>query len=250
MKKIIFCCFLWTLGAHAQTPRVLVFSKTLRYHHVSIAAGNVAIQRLGLENGFQVDTTTNAAYFTEDSLRHYAAVIFLSTTGNVLDTAQQADLERYIQAGGGYVGIHSASATETDWPWYGHLVGAVFNGHPPQPVPGTVVVAAVNHPATLGMPLRWQRTDEWYNFRNRIDSLQVLLLADETTYAGGTNGTYHPLAWYHNYDGGRSFYTALGHLPEHYQDSLFLHHVLVGIQYAIGQNHLDYGKAYTKRILQ
>src|SRR5436305_5834896 len=110
--------------------RVLVFSKTAGFHHESIADGNAAITKLGAENNFDVDTTTNAEYFNDDTLKNYSAIIFLSTTGDVLNARQEPALERYIQSGGGFVGIHAAADCEYDWRWYGRLVGAYFYDHP------------------------------------------------------------------------------------------------------------------------
>ncbi len=237
------------LPAQQQTRRVLVFSKINRYYHQSIPSGQQAIQELGKELGFVADTTSVADYFNEDSLKKYAAVIFLNTSGNdLLDTSQKADFERYIQAGGGYVGVHGAAATEYGWTWYGRLLGGVFNGHP-EPQNGTVHVVNRKHPSTRHLPKKWNRFDEWYNFKNVEPDLNVLMTLDEKTYKGGTHGDYHPIAWYHDFDGGRSFYTALGHTNETYADPKFRKHLAAGITYAMGNNvQLDYSKATTKRV--
>jgi len=234
--------------ATAKTPpRILVFTKTKGWYHTSIPSGIAAIQKLGKENGFEVDTTKNAAYFVEDSLKHYSAVMFLSTTLNVLNADEQVAFERYIQAGGGFIGIHSATDTEYDWPWYNKLVGAYFNGHPGNPNVRKAVIDVIDttHISTKGLPKRWERTDEWYNYKNIQPDLKILAKLDEDTYEGGTNGDNHPIAWYHEFDGGRSFYTGGGHTDESYSEPLFLQHVLGGIKYAIGSNApLDYSKAY------
>ena len=178
-------------------PRVLVFSKTKGWKHSSIPFANTTIQKFGKEHNFQVDTTKNAAYFTDDSLRHYQAVVFNSTTGNVLTQEQQAAFERYIQAGGGYMGIHSAADTEYEWPWYNKLMGAHFSSHPLQPGErkATVEILDKSHPATAGLPDTWPRTDEWYNYRSFYPDLKVLANLDENSYEGGTNGANHPIAW-------------------------------------------------------
>jgi cytochrome c len=237
-----------TVTVTAKTPpRILVFTKTKGWYHTSIPSGIAAIQKLGKDNGFEVDTTKNAAYFVEDSLKHYSAVMFLSTTLNVLNADQQVAFERYIQAGGGFIGIHSATDTEYDWPWYNKLVGAYFNGHPGNPNvrKGVIDVIDTTHISTKGLPKRWERTDEWYNYKNIQPDLKVLAKLDEDTYEGGTNGDNHPIAWYHEFDGGRSFYTGGGHTDESYSEPLFLQHVLGGIKYAIGTNApLDYSKSY------
>ena len=217
----------------APTGRILVFSKTAAFRHGSIEAGIEAIRRLGGENGFEVDSTEDAAAFTAENLGQYAAVVFLNTTGDVLDYGQQSDLERFIQAGGGYVGVHAASDTEYDWPWYGELVGAYFVGHP-RIQQATLVVVDRGHAATKHLDLRWQRRDEWYDFRSINRDTNVLITIDESSYDGATTGEPHPMSWYHDFDGGRAFYTALGHTPESYADSVYLQHLLGGIQYAMG----------------
>lgn len=230
-------------------PRVLVFSKTAGFRHASIPAGVQAIQKLGKENGFEVDTTENAAYFTEDSLQKYAAVIFLNTTGDVLDNYQEADFERYIQSGGGFVGIHAATDTEYEWGWYGELVGAYFDNHPEGTHKAKLTVKDKSFLATATLPDSWEHTDEWYNFKKINKNTHVLVTVDEKTYQGGKNGPDHPISWYHDYDGGRAFYTELGHTPESYTESEFLAHVLGGIKYAIGKNTmLDYAQAKTLRV--
>lgn len=230
-------------------PKVLVFTKTSGFRHASIPVGIKAIQQLGAENGFEVDTTENAAYFNEDSLQHYSAVIFLNTTGDVLNHVQEADFERYIQAGGGYVGVHSATDTEYDWPWYGQLAGAYFANHPEGVHKASLVVKDKTFPATSGLPDKWEHTDEWYNFRNLNKDTKVILSVDEKSYQGGTMGDNHPISWYHDFDGGRAFYTELGHTDESYKEANFIKHLLGGIKYAMGENAvLDYAKATTQRV--
>lgn len=232
-------------------PRVLVFSKTKGWVHTSVPYGIAAIQKLGKENGFEVDTTKNAALFNDDNLKKYSAVVFNITTGNVLNAEQQAAFERFIQAGGGYVGIHSAADTEYDWPWYNKLMGAHFSSHPHNPnvQKATVEVTDKNHPATEELPEIWERTDEWYSYRSFYPGLHVLAYLDENTYVGGSNGANHPIAWYHEYDGGRAFYTGGGHTDESFSEPLFLSHLLGGIKYAMGDGQpLDYSKSYAKTV--
>ena len=233
--------------------KILVFSKTAGYHHESIAEGNVAIQKLGSQNNFDVDTTTDAAMFTEDTLKKYAAVVFLSTTGDVLDYLQESAFERYIQAGGGYMGIHAAADCEYDWGWYGRLVGGYFLSHPgindtfPNIQPGILNVVDKDNIATKFLPAEWKKTDEFYSYKKLSKDTKILLKIDEKSYHGGANGDNHPMAWYHEYDGGRAFYTALGHTKESYAEDLYLKHILGGIQYAIGENkELDYSKVKTQ----
>ncbi|MES2732856.1 MAG: ThuA domain-containing protein [Bacteroidota bacterium] len=230
-----------------------MFSKTAGWNHSSIPFGNAAIQKLGKANHFQVDTTKNAAYFNDDSLRQYQAVIFNCTSGHVLNPSQRAAFERYIQAGGGYVGIHSAAATEYDWRWYGKLMGAFFSNHPRNPVERKAAIDILDkhHPSTAGLPDRWERVDEWYSYRSFYPGIKVLANLDETTYDNGTHGSHHPIAWYHEFDGGRAFYTGGGHADASYEEPLFLNHILGGITYAMGNGKpLDYSKSYAKEMIE
>lgn len=219
----------------------LVFSETAAFEHSNIDEGVAAIQKLGTENNFTVTASEDSSVFTDANLEQYEVVIFLSTTGDVLNEAEQGAFERYIQAGGGYAGIHAASDTEYSWPWYGNLVGAYFNNHPPGTPNATVKVEDPAHASTAGIEPRWQRTDEWYNFRtnpaaNPRTKLHVLASLDETTYAPGSGamGAEHPIAWCQDYDGGRSWYTGMGHTEASFVEPKFLTHVLGGIQTAAG----------------
>lgn len=233
----------------AQKAKVLVFSKTTGWHHTSIPAGIAAIQKLGAENKFDVDTTTDVTRFTPENLKQYAALIFLSPTSKptagVFNAEEQDAFKKYIEAGGGFVGIHSATDFGYDWPWYGELVGGYFLGHPRRNVQEAVInVVDAKSPMTKGLPEHWKRTDEYYSFKpgSNPKDLHVLLTLDETTedYGMQTNlkmGDFHPLAWYHNYDGGRAFYTALGHTDETFLDPLFLNHLKEGIKYAMGKKY-------------
>lgn len=225
-------------------PRVLVFTKTSGFVHSVIPVASAAVQKLGAANGFDVDTTSSATWFHEDSLEKYSAVIFLNTTGDVLNHRQEIAFERYIQAGGGFAGIHSATDTEYDWGWYGRMVGGYFESHP-NPQSARFVIKDKSFPATsFFTDTVWQFKDELYNFKKLNPDVKILLTIDESSYQGGTNGVNHPMSWYHDYDGGRAFYTALGHLDECYSDSNYLKHLLGGIQYAIGDNEkLNYNKA-------
>jgi PKD repeat protein/glucose/arabinose dehydrogenase len=219
--------------------RALVFSKTAAFRHGSIPAGIAAIKQLGAEHDFTVDTTEDGASFTDENLAKYAVVIWLSTTGDVLNADQQAAFERYIAAGGGYAGIHAASDTEYDWPWYGELVGAYFKGHP-QNQDATVKVEDHAHPSTAGMAPLWERYDEWYNYRtNPRGAVHVLASLDESTYSGGDMGVEHPISWCRDFDGGRSWYTGMGHTDESFSEPQFLDHLLGGIRTAAGVQPAD-----------
>ncbi|MCC6279012.1 MAG: ThuA domain-containing protein, partial [Saprospiraceae bacterium] len=237
----LLCLFFLTSCSDKTPPRILIFSKTAGYRHACIPTATAALRQMCYQNGIAVDTTEEAEDFTENNLKRYNAVVFLCTTGDVLSPTQEADFERYIQAGGGFVGIHSTTDTEYGWGWFGGLVGAYFNGHPAQQN-ATLHVENHEHPATKHLKGDdWARFDEWYNFKNLNPNTKVLLTIDEASYKGGTNGNPHPMSWYHEYDGGRSFYTALGHTNESYAEPDFMKHVLGGIRYAIGkQKRLDY----------
>lgn len=211
--------------------KVLVFSKTAGFRHDAIPAGIAAVQRLGADNGFAVTATEDAGAFTAANLAQYQAVIWLSTTGDVLNAAQQSAFESYVADGGGYVGVHAAADTEYDWPWYGGLVGAYFASHPATQQ-ATVKVEDRASVSISHLPQRWTRTDEWYNYRaNPRSAVKVLASLDEASYTGGTMGD-HPITWCQDYQGGRSWYTGLGHTVESYADPAFTTMLLGGIQTA------------------
>jgi len=223
-------------GSRSSEPRftVLVFTKTTGFRHDSIPAGIQAVKELGAADKFAVETTEDAGMFTTAGLRRYRVVVFLNTTGEVLDPAQRSAFEGYVRSGNGFVGIHSASDTEHGWPFYGALVGAYFASHPAVQ-PATVIVEDHRHPATAHLPATWSRTDEWYNFRSSVRGrVRVLARLDESSYSGGTMGADHPFAWCQEYAGGRSFYTAGGHTIESYTEPAFREHLLGGIRYAAG----------------
>ena len=213
---------------------ILVFSKTNGYRHASIHAGIDALKELGDKHGLRVEATEDSITFRPDRLAEFNVVVFLNTTGNVLGPAGEEALRTFVEHGGGFVGVHAASDTEYHWPWYGRLVGAYFDGHP-EVQEGTVRVERQSHPSTQMLPSKWPRRDEWYDFRsNPRDSVQVLLTLDESTYEGGTMGNDHPIAWYHKIDGGRAWYTALGHTKASYRAPLFRQHLLGGLRWAAG----------------
>ena len=167
------------LTTSAQT-KILVFSKTAGFRHSSIIPGKPAIIKLGKENGFSVDTTEDASKFTDAVLKEYNAIVFLNTTGDVLNNFQQAAFERYIQAGGGFMGIHAATDCEYNWPWYGKLVGAYFKGHP-KTQSAKLNVIDKSHISTAHLPDVWERVDEWYNFKKAPskEDVTVLVTIDE-----------------------------------------------------------------------
>ncbi|MEV4136951.1 ThuA domain-containing protein [Dactylosporangium sp. NPDC049742] len=240
LRRLAFCVAivvaalgLTAVPAHAAPDfTVLVFSKTAGFRHDSIPTGIQAIRDLGTANNFAVEATEDATQFNATNLARFKAVIWLSTTGDVLDATQQTAFENYIRAGGGYVGVHAAADTEYGWAWYGGLVGAYFASHPAIQT-ATVRIADTTHPSTVGLPATWSRTDEWYNYQtNPRSEVHVLATLDESTYSGGTMGGDHPISWCRAYDGGRSFYTGMGHTQASYTEANYRTHLLGGIRYA------------------
>lgn len=220
----------------AGSNKILVFSKTAAFRHSSaISAGQNVIQQLGKENNFEVVVTEDSQAFSFENLKQFDAVVFLCTTGDVLNDEQQKAFEKYIQSGGGFVGIHSASDTEYDWPWYGELVGAYFKNHPRGQQDVILNIFDADHISTNHLPLQWKKTDEIYNFKWIGQGLDILIKVDENSYDGGQNGDFHPISWFHVFDGGRSFYTALGHDEKSITDPLLVKHILGGIKYAMGR---------------
>ncbi|SCZ16582.1 hypothetical protein SAMN02745898_1185 [Streptomyces sp. 136MFCol5.1] len=216
--------------ASRSLPKILVFTRTTAYRHDSIPDAVTAFRELGAGHGFAVDATEAPDVF-ESGLADYAAVVFLSTSGEVLTTAGRTGLRAYCAAGGGFMGVHAAACTEYDWPFYGELLGARFDRHPALQ-PGTVIVEDRRHPATAHLGATWELTDEWYDFRaNPRGSVRVLARADESTYEGGGMGVDHPLVWAHEHAGARVFYTALGHTREAYRDPTFRAHLLGGLRH-------------------
>ena len=222
-----------------QSLNILIFSKTAGFRHDSISDAIGLFDRTAAAREWGIEGTINSDIFTDDQLANFDVVVFLLTTGDVLNDEQQAAFERFIQAGGGFVGIHSATDTEYDWPWYNGLVGAYFAGHPPIQT-ADILRSNILHPSTGFLPCRWTIEDEWYNFRtNPADNneINILLWLDESTYQGGNMGDRHPIAWAREYDGGRSWYTAAGHRSELYNDpeyELFQRHIIAGVEWAAG----------------
>jgi type 1 glutamine amidotransferase len=232
--------------ARAEQFSVLLFTKTAGWHHDSTHAGVTAIKDLGQLHDFNVFWTENAdlVFNKDESLQKFKAIIFLSTTGDVLNAEQQAVFERYIKAGGGFVGIHAAADTEYDWPFYTKMVSHMFHIHPAVQT-ATIKVENPNFPGMDRFAKRFLATEEWYEYDAARTKVNYLLSVDEKTYKpyakwgpkeGKGMGAFHPLAWYHDYEGGRAFYTALGHLQATFQDPNFRHHLYGGIYWAATGN--------------
>ncbi len=221
-------------GQATSPPRILVFTRTSGWRHDSIPVAIETLRELGSEAGLEVEQTEDPARFDAATLARYRAVVFANTTLDVLDASQQAAFEQFVAAGGGFVGIHSAADTEHDWPWYGDLVGAWFDSHPPGLQDSPVRFEAAHMlPGTSG----WKVRDELYNYRrNPRPHVEVIATVDEATYVGGKMGADHPIAWCHARLGGRAWYTGLGHDIPLYADARFRAHLLRGLRYATGQS--------------
>jgi type 1 glutamine amidotransferase len=230
--------------APAARFRVLVFTKATRYRHASIPVAVATLRRLGHEHGFAVDDTADERRFTDGELARYRAVVFVSTTGVPLARAShRAAFRRYIRRGGGFLGIHAASASMYRWRWWVGLLGASFRRHAPGTRPAEVVVQDRRSAATRDLPARWRRVDEWYAFRaNPRGHVHVLAVLDERTYhpqGAAAMGPDHPIAWCHRYAGGRSVYTALGNTSASFREPLFVAHLLGAVEMAAGRAPFD-----------
>ncbi|QDO93077.1 ThuA domain-containing protein [Formosa sediminum] len=234
MKFILVFILAWVSGFSQSSDQVLVFSKTEGYRHKAIEIGVQTLESLGVDHNFSVTHTEYSEVFNAEDLQRYKLVIFLNTTGDVLNVKQQEHFKKYINNGGSFLGVHAASDTEFNWPWYGKLVGAYFLDHP-KACEAKLKVVDASHVSTKHLPSTWSHFDEWYNFKTISPNIHPVLLLDETSYSGGKNKDYHPIAWYQEFDGGRSFYTGLGHTKEAYTDPKFINHLLGGIAYCLNR---------------
>ncbi len=237
IKIIFISIFFFTAvkGFSQNAKNVLIFTKTNGYRHASIEKGVATIERLGEKNHFTTTHSEDSLLFTKKKLKDFDLVLFLSTTGDILNDEQQKAFEKFIKKGGSFMGIHAAADTEYEWPWYGKLVGAYFKDHPNNPNIRSASIDVINnkHISCKHLSSRWKRDDEWYSFKEINPAINILLNIDESTYEGGTNGKNHPIAWYHKYEGGNSFYTAGGHTEASYDEPNFIQHLLGGIMYCL-----------------
>lgn len=231
LSAVFFPMMVWG----QKSDRILIFTKTRGYAHASIPAGVEAVKEIAAKWNIEADTTSNVELFTLEKLKHYSALVFISTNGSVLNEEQREAFKGYIHSGGGFFGIHGASAGARTWPWYQELVGASFSSHP-EPKEGILLRGDVLHPINRIFPERMVWKDEWYNFSQVEEGLNILLWADESSYIGGEYGKKHPIAWIRDFEGGRSFYTALGHFSYHFTDEIFRKHLEAGLLYSIGKD--------------
>ena len=208
---------------------VLVITETKGWVHDSIESGLKLIQNIGNKNNFNVYHSDNSSVITYKNLKEIKTIIFLNTTEEILTDVEQKVMESFIKSGKGFVGVHAAADTEYNWQWYGKLVGAYYRNHP-EVMNGKILT--INHKITNHLDSEWEIEDEWYNFDYVNYDINILLHLDEDSYVGGEHPDYHPITWYHEYDGGRSFYTGLGHTKEVYDDERFIKLLEKGILYA------------------
>ena len=235
LRLVVFILFSLNCLSQTKQSKVFVFTRTCGYIHESIPRGLDLISELGKGNNFTVESSDDDRIFLSDVLFGYDAIIFLSTTLDILNVKQQKNLVKFIRMGKGFVGIHAAADTEYDWPWYGNLVGGYFVSHPEGQPMACIHTLNKNSFFTNHLDDEWEIEDEWYNYQYTNPNINPLLNLDESTYQGGTNGKNHPITWYHEFDGGRSFYTGLGHPAKTYEDKRFKELLKKGILYATGQ---------------
>jgi type 1 glutamine amidotransferase len=239
--------------------RVLVYTKNGKgYVHDNISSAVSCIQRLGRQYGFKVDTSANPVVMTEDNLKHYTLLIFPSTNNDVFDNdRQRLAFRRYIEAGGGFVGVHSVTGTERNWKWFKMMLGGTFAYHPKfQKFRVKVINSA--HPSMRGMPAVWEKEDECYFEKELYPGPQVLMAHDLTSLDTsdstqrnniikntGTFGDLYPAVWSYHFDGGHTWCTVLGHDKKDYSNPLYTQHLLQGIEYVASQvKKIDFKKAY------
>ena len=221
-----------TFSSKKSNFSVLILTETQGFvHHEAIREGTKLITKLGSENNFNVTLTNNSKFISKKELNQTDVIIFLCTTLDIFNDDEEKIMEDFIKKGGGFVGIHSATDTEYDWKWYGKLVGGYFKNHP-KIQKARILTVDDKHISTSHLDQSWEITDEWYNFNGLNPNINVLLNLDESSYNGGENGENHPITWFHEFDGGKSFYTGLGHRAEVYQDKRFIKLLLGGILYA------------------
>ena len=247
MIKIQTLCFIfiWHAGVFSQQalhemqlntrPHLLIYTEVdspKNEHKITHTATDILTEILKKEK-FNVELATESRWLREHSLKRFAAIIFLNNRGDVLNEEEQSAFKKYIQAGGGAAVIHAAMLTEEDWEWFRNLVATQFKDHP-KIQPGKIINAAPDHDLNQDLPMSWIHNDEWYNYTEIPKNVTTLLRVDESSYEGGIHGDNHPVAWYHCYNGGRIFCTALGHTEESWNSPLFIKHIVNGIRYAAG----------------
>ncbi|MES2478837.1 MAG: ThuA domain-containing protein [Bacteroidota bacterium] len=210
----------------------MLFTKANGFYHESISSGIEMFQSNGTQWGIELFETDKSSAFTEDNLQQYQLIVFLNNTGNLFSDEERLALQSYIRKGGAILGIHAATDAEYDWPWYGQMLGARFKDHPAvqEAICNTILLS---HPSVQGMPEQWLHVDEWYNFSSLASDNHTVLTVDENSYIGGSHGAHHPVSWYREFEGGKIFYTAMGHNKESYQEPIFVKHIAGAVEWLI-----------------
>ncbi|MEL7121988.1 MAG: ThuA domain-containing protein [Bacteroidota bacterium] len=234
MKKIVILIgFILCFGNICHTQHLLIFTKTQKFRHKSIPAGQQMFIEMARSEGWTLTFSEDATIFNTSFLNQLQGIVFLSTTGDILNEQQQKAFQAFIRSGGAFIGIHAASDTEKEWPWYHNLLGAQFKNHP-KVQEAEIQIINSNHPIVAGLPQSWIHRDEWYNFGETVKAhINTLAQLNEDSYTGGNMDNNHPISWYHIFDGGRVFYTGLGHTSASFRDTLFQKHILQGIEWTL-----------------
>lgn len=224
-----------------EQARVLIFSHSTGWRHKSIETGVEALKALGAREGYEMVATEDPAIFSTESLKDFDAIILLNTTadGKTENSywfvgERKAAFKAFVQNGGGIVGIHAATDSHYDWPWYGKMIGGYFKRHPKGTPTGTLTVVNADHPSTADIPTEFVRTDEWYYVKDFNTDVTLLVTIDPVSIGQPDEGP-QPVAWFHEYDGGRVFYTSMGHTNETYAEPIFLSHVAGGLHWVLGE---------------
>ena len=221
------------------SPAVLVFSKTNGFRHVEgIEGGLRALQTIVHNRGWAIFHTENGAVFNADDLRRFDAVVFLNASGDMLNTSQEQAFQQWLEAGGGWLGIHAAGdSSHAGWKWYrDNLIGADFTAHimGPQFQRATVLSENHSHPVLQGVPGIWQHEEEWYSWERspRLEGFTILATIDEESYAPVLKILWgkerdlsmgdHPVVWSNCVGEGRSVYATMGHRAEAFEKAEFL----------------------------
>ena len=237
--------------------KVLVYTKNGKgYVHENIPSAIMCIQKLGRQYGFKTDVSDDAAVFTEENLKQYSLLIFTSTNNDVFDTdAQRLAFRRFMEAGGGFVGIHSVIGTERNWPWFKMMLGGTFAWHP-KFQKYKIQVIDPDHPSVAGLPKVWEKEDECYFQKEMYPGIRTLMAHDVSSLDqtekekiaihAGTFSSLYPAVWHQQYDGGNIWITALGHDKKDYENPIYVQHIFQGIKFVAGKSkRKDYSKAYS-----
>jgi len=234
-----FACTAQDKPAFDKPVNVLVFSKTAGFRHESISSGLKMLYDQSKKQNWVITATENAGLFTDGFLSNFDVVVFLNPTGDAINAAGQTAFEKFMKSGKGFIGIHAAADCEYDWPFYGNLVGGYFKTHPASQE-ATVVFEKSDHPAMK--PFKGMKSyttfDEWYTFKaNPRPNVNVLATLDEKSIKKFDNDNFrmgdHPIIWWSEKDGIRSFYTGFGHTHEAFQDKLIIEHITNAVNWAV-----------------